>query len=69
MIQEKPTLKIAHHLLEGKLVKLQRPLVVLLRNDSVDPVLRYGRNSETEACFLKAASSYRWCTYCRNILQ
>lgn len=30
---EKPTLKIAHHLLEGKLVKLQRPLAVLLRND------------------------------------
>ena len=38
MIQEKPTLKIAHHLLEGKLVKLQKPLAVLLRNDGADPV-------------------------------
>jgi len=35
---EKPTLKIAHHLLEGKLVKLQKPLAVLLRNDGADPV-------------------------------
>jgi chromosome transmission fidelity protein 8 len=37
-IQEKPTLKIAHHLLEGRLVKLQKPLAVLLRNDGADPV-------------------------------
>jgi len=35
---EKPTLKIAHHLLEGRLVKLQKPLAVLLRNDGADPV-------------------------------
>ena len=38
MIQEKPTLKIAYHLLEGKLIKLQKPLAVLLRNDGADPV-------------------------------
>jgi chromosome transmission fidelity protein 8 len=38
MTQDKPTLKIAHHLLEGKLVKLQKPLAVLLRSDGADPV-------------------------------
>ena len=38
MIQEKPTLKIAHHLLEGKLVVLQKALAVLLRNDGADPI-------------------------------
>jgi len=38
MIQEKPTLKIAYHLLEGKLVTLQKPLAVLLRNNGADPV-------------------------------
>ena len=38
MIQEKLTLKIAHYLLEGKLVKLQKPLADLLRNDGADPV-------------------------------
>ena len=31
-------LKIAHHLLERKLVKLEKPLVVLSGNDSADPV-------------------------------
>lgn len=31
-------LKIGHHLLEGKLVKLQKPLAILLRNDGTDPV-------------------------------
>ncbi len=38
MIQDEPTLKIAHHPLNGKLVKPQKPLAVLLHNDGVDPV-------------------------------
>ena len=38
MIQEKLTLKIARYLLEGKLVKLQKPLADLLRNNGADPV-------------------------------
>ena len=38
MIEEKPTLRIAYHPLEGKLVKPQKPLAVLLRNEGADPV-------------------------------
>jgi hypothetical protein len=32
-------------------------------------LLRYGGNSETEACFLKTASAYRWCICCRIVHQ
>jgi hypothetical protein len=32
-------------------------------------LLRYGRNSETEARFLKTASTYRWCICCRIVIQ
>jgi chromosome transmission fidelity protein 8 len=37
VLQNKPTLLIGHHLLEGKIVTLPKPIAVLHRSDTISP--------------------------------
>ncbi|KZP31744.1 hypothetical protein FIBSPDRAFT_775782 [Athelia psychrophila] len=53
----KPTLAIGHHLLEGKIVSLSKPLGVMQRSSGAD---RGSMQDEDEGMFEKGASSVQW---------